>query len=157
LLISVVGAQQGSFAGPVSGKIDGLSFDSDVSTPFDQASGQTTGRRQYKPITIRKQTDATSPQFLKALVTNENLTTVTLDFYRPSGPTGRGSLTLVYQVKLTDARVVEVKQGLPDQDAATPQFSDAGPFDQISFTFQKITWTWTQGDRTANDTWGNPG
>ena len=69
--LTITGQRQGSFAGDGSVRdIRGLSYELEVIAPTDPASGQATGRRQYKPLTITKEWGASSPQILTALATN---------------------------------------------------------------------------------------
>jgi type VI secretion system secreted protein Hcp len=79
------GATQGDFKGDSlnprrTGRIDGLDFEPEIESPRDPATGQASGKRQWKPIAIVKRWSASSPQFLQALATNEVLSTVDLEF-----------------------------------------------------------------------------
>ena len=78
--MTVDGSKQGNFKGDDNEtKIKLLSYLQEISAPRD-ASGMATGRTQAQPVTIVKQTGASSPQFLMALATNEMLKTVTIEF-----------------------------------------------------------------------------
>ncbi len=73
--MKVTGTRQGDFKGDSSnprrvGWIKCLDFQLQFESPRDQASGQASGKRIWKPIVITKQWDAASPQFLQALATN---------------------------------------------------------------------------------------
>ena len=82
-------------------------FALDVVSPRDPASGQATGRRIYKPIMVTKELNQSSPQFMNAVATNENLTTVVINFYQT---TRTGTEVNFYRVTLTNAHITEVSQ-----------------------------------------------
>ncbi len=151
--LTVKGQKQGSFNGPVTqagraGTILVHSFDNGIVSPRDPATGQPTGKRQHSPIVILKEIDKTSPLFWAALVTNETLTTWELDIY---GPNAAGVETKIYNIALTNVSIASVDQSMLDNETA----ANAGlPLqEEISFSYQKITWTWTDGGITASDDW----
>jgi type VI secretion system secreted protein Hcp len=129
--MSVTGQKQGSFsASPMI--LIGLSHA--IVSPRDAASGLPTGKRQHKPLVITKQIDKATPLLLNALVTNENLTQVVI--------TLRQGGQAVSTIKLTNASIAERQQH--------------GLTESISFTYQKIEWTWLDGGVTATDDWESP-
>ena len=69
-----------------------------------------------------------------ALVSNENLTQVLIGMLRNGNQ--------VMTIKLTNASVASRIQ--------------KGDFETVSFTYQKITWTWVDGGITAEDDWEAP-
>jgi type VI secretion system secreted protein Hcp len=85
--------------------LSGYSFE--LVSPFDPATGQGTGRAQFKPVTVTKELGASSPQILGAAATNENLTSVVINFWRTERT---GALINFYRVTLTDAWISDVKQ-----------------------------------------------
>jgi type VI secretion system secreted protein Hcp len=132
---TATGQKQGAITGDGPGGVMiliGLSHA--IVSPRDAASGLPTGKRQHKPITITKQLDKSSPKLLNALVQNENLTAVTFTLTRGG--------TAYATVKLTNANVASREQ--------------KGEYEEIAFTYQKITWTWIDGGITAEDDWEAP-
>lgn len=129
--------KQGAIAGDgPSGSIilNGLSHA--IISPRDAASGLPTGKRQHKPFTITKELDKATPKLILALVGNENLSAVTFSFTR-------GASTSPYlTVKLTNASIAGRTQ--------------TGATEEISFTYQKIEWTWIDGGIIAVDDWEAP-
>ena len=85
---------------------------------------------------ITKPIDKSSPLLLNAIYTNENLTSVLIGLLR------QGSAGPVATVKLTNASVADDVQH--------------GNSETISFTYQKIEWTWVDGGITAEDDWETP-
>jgi len=132
--IAITGARQGQFEGSNGPTMAIDSLGHEITSPTDAASGLPTGKRQHKPITITKQIDKASPLILNALVTNENLTEVLIGMLRNGNQ--------VMTVKLTNARLVSRVQ--------------KGDVETLSFTYQKITWTWVDGGITAEDDWQTP-
>jgi type VI secretion system secreted protein Hcp len=155
--VKVVAKTQGEFKGEasrVAGKdyIAALRFTSGVVAPRDNATGMPTGRRQYLPVVITKQIDATSPQFLQALVNNEVLTTVTIEFLTSSVD---GKELVYYSIVLKNATVSDIHQHM-DQVYSTSAGGSTVPTDaleDVSFTFQTIEVTSNVGQTTAMDDW----
>ncbi len=129
--LTVTGARQGAFS---TTPITLLGLSHEIVSPRDPASGLPTGKRQHKPLIITKQLDKSSPLFLNALVTNENLTAVTISLTRDGQP--------VATIKLTNASIAD--------------YTDHGDTEHWSFTYQKIEWTWLDGGITAEDDWEAP-
>jgi type VI secretion system secreted protein Hcp len=130
--LTVTGQHQGSFG-------TGLTitaFSHEIVSPRDAASGLPTGKRIHKPFVITKPIDKSSPLLLNSIFTNETLTSVLIGILRP------GSADPVATVKLTNASVSDDVQH--------------GNAETISFTYQKIEWTWIDGGITAEDDWEGP-
>ena len=142
LLMTVEGDKQGKFKaeGRPDGKVLASGFSYSVKSPRDPATGMATGKRMHQPIVITHEVGASSPQFFQALVTNEVLKVVNLEFYT----VGRdGKQTLSYTINLDDARVVDFNQKM-DGDKV---------YEDISFTFQKIELNNKAGGTMAEDSW----
>jgi type VI secretion system secreted protein Hcp len=109
-----------------------------VSSPRDPATGQSTGRRVYQPITVTKQLNQSSPQILNALATNENLKTVVINFYET---THTGTEVNYYRVTLTNANI-----------SGDKQFTNGSTVSEdVSFVFQKIQQQSLTGGTTFQD------
>ena len=137
--IIIKGQKQGTFHGAAtargnSNEISCLKFNYEVISPRDAASGLPTGKRQHKPITIEKEWGEASAQIFSALVNNENLTTVTINFYKTVAQ-GNGE-QLDYRITLTNASIIDFHQHIGDpKPDGTP---DTKRYEDVSFTFQKI-------------------
>jgi type VI secretion system secreted protein Hcp len=107
-----------------------------ITSPRDAASGQASGKRMHKPFVITKELDKSTPMFLQKIITNATLAVVTFNFTRGT------STTPYLTVKLTNAQVASRTQ--------------TGATEEISFTYQKIEWTWVDGGITAVDDWAAP-
>ncbi len=151
--LTLEGQSQGDIEGDVTlagreGTIEVTSFEYEVASPRDAATGLPTGRRQHEPIKVTKRVDQSSPMLFQALVTNENLPSFELRFYRP---TREGREEQFYTVRLTDARVTKVRVVQPDTyDPA----NDRRPLtEEVSFVFQSIEVVYEPTGTTAQDDW----
>jgi type VI secretion system secreted protein Hcp len=111
--VTITGARQGPIKGEVTatgreGSIPLITLTSQIATPFDQASGAVTGRRQHRPIVITKPLDQATPKLYDALIKNEVLTDVTIKFWRPAADragagAGVGAEQQYFTIALTNA------------------------------------------------------
>ena len=142
-LVSIEGQKQGKFAGDFNdagelGPIIGLAYFHGIKSPRDSASGQATGKRQHDPVRFVKRWGPATPQLSQALATNETLKTVLFEF---GGPGPRGDFAVNFTVQLANARVSGIEQ-----------HAEAGTtLEEISFVYQKITWTHAPSGNTAED------
>jgi len=124
-------------------------FEHKVEIPRDKLTGLASGSRQHGPLTLTKRIDKASPLLYNALKNNEGLT-VTVKWYRYVQGGGGGQIHY-YTTALTQARVCAIRQWFPiTVDKAT---SDFGHQEQVSFSYQAITWTWEDGGVTGTDDW----
>ncbi len=147
--MTVAGQSTGAIQGEgPDGTIEALAFQHEIVSPRDAASGLPTGRRQHKPLTIVKPIDKSTPLLHKLLTNNEN-TQVTLDFYRKNPQTG--AQEKYYTITLTNASVSSIRDWKPNtRDLSADR---AGDLQEISFTYQRIAWTYTKGGVTHEDDW----
>ena len=155
--LKVTAAKQGVITGSVTekgkeGTIGVIAVDHSIISPRDPASGLPTGKRMHSPLVITTHIDKATPLLYESLVTNENLPTVELDYYQ----TGQdGKQNLYFKIVLTNANISSLKQtSLNSSD--DPNANLFGEYEELSFTYQKIAWTWTEGGITAQDDWEAP-
>jgi len=132
--ISIKGQTQGQFAGDGSdpknkNRILINSFSMSAASPRDPATGQASGKRQWKPLRIQKVWGAASVQIYQALATNETLTSVLIEFITVL----QGAEKLDHSISLTNASITEVGE-LP----ASTQSPIGNELEEVSFIFQKI-------------------
>jgi type VI secretion system secreted protein Hcp len=121
----------------------------EITTPRDAQSGLPTGRRQHKPFVVTKELDKSSPILYRMLATNEGITSVVVKFMAPAAPSGAAIND--YTVTLTNASIADISFVMPS--TVDPNSSKSPELDRVSFTYQKIEWTWTAGDISATDDW----
>ena len=158
--MTVTGQKQGQFKREGTQKGDWIpiqGFFMGLTSPRDASSGQASGKRQYKPVTIIKEWGAASPQGLTACATNEVLTSVTIEFVK----TNQNGQQYVFQtVKLTDATISDISRFAgdlsPNDGASTWHFAstpNALELEHWSFTFRKIEVDDADGKTTFTDDW----
>jgi type VI secretion system secreted protein Hcp len=152
IYVTIQGQKQGHFPGDATakqhlGKIRASGFGAGVTSPRDVGTGQASGKRQHKPITITKALGVSSPQILNALVTNENLLSVVIEFVRP---TKGGGTEVYYTVKLSNAFITEISQNAAPNDASKAD-GDVVVSESLAFVFQKIEVTSKDGNANAAD------
>lgn len=156
--VSIEGTKQGWFRGEGPGKATNpatlplVNFKYELVVPRDPASGLPTGARQHKPVVITKEWGAATPQLLQALVTNEILKSVLIEFVQTNAG---GQEYVYYTVKLTNASIMSLRRytRAGDQGGQHASTGDHVQLEDISFTFQKIELTSKDGNTMAMDDW----
>lgn len=126
----------------------------EIISPRDASSGLPTGQRMHKPFIITKELDKSSPILYSVLCTNENITEFELQFWHPqlSAGAGTGAEVQHYTVKLTNAKIVDIKFIMLNNK--NPELMRYAEYEEIAFTYEKIQWTWNDGGITSMDDWG---
>jgi type VI secretion system Hcp family effector len=96
------------------------------------------GSRTHSAFVVKKKVDVASSKLYSALINGETFD-ATLSFVRPNAA---GIESQYYSVKLTRARITEIK------------FSQANGLEteEVAFTYQDITWSFADGNATVSDT-----
>jgi type VI secretion system secreted protein Hcp len=154
--LKLKGAKQGDIKGSVTqkgraDKIMVIAVQHEVSSPRDAASGLPTGKRQHHPFVITKELDKSTPLLFNALCNNESITEWELQFWQPSST---GVEKQHYTVQLTNASIAWIRSIMPNNKH--PELMKFSEYEEIGFTYQKITWTWMDGGITAEDDWEAP-
>lgn len=123
-------------------------FTQEVKSPRDVASGQATGRRQYAPVIIRKRIDKASTLLAKAIATNQTIPSMTVELTRESPSKGGGKQEVYMKIELKNVMVSSFQEAGVDDNGE--------PMEEVSFTFQKITWTDVKSGISASDDWSAP-
>jgi type VI secretion system secreted protein Hcp len=152
--LKLAGQKTGGIKGSVTqkgreGKIMVIAVDHELSSPRDPSSGLPTGKLRHKPIRITKELDKSSPLLYQVLTTNENLTEWELQLWKPS-PT-LGTEIQHYTMRLTNANIAAIEFHLPNNK--NPDLMRYAEFEDVSFTYQRIDWTWIEGGITSYATW----
>jgi type VI secretion system secreted protein Hcp len=153
------GSKQGKFESDESKKRKGLegnieirTYEHQVRSPRDPATGHASGKRQWSALKITKPVDSTSPLFWNACCTNEELKKCELKFFRV---TPGGQLEQYYQVSLEKAYIASVRMVVPEQEdgAGGRHEHHETAFDEIELTFQKITIEHKLAKKVMSDDW----
>jgi type VI secretion system secreted protein Hcp len=116
-----------------------VSFSVDSTKPHDAGADSMPGRKGHNVVTIRKELDASSPKLLEASNRGEPLDATFTYFKEPGN-------TEVERIKLTNALITRISNVMVKNTN----------LEDVSFTFQKIEWTWVKGGITATDDWLAP-
>ncbi len=158
--VTIEGTKQGKFKGESAGvrkagarakagKIAGVRFLFETTSPRDAATGHASGKRQYKPIQITKEWDPTSPQLFQALVNNEVLKSVLFEFVKTDP---KGQEFVYHTIALTNATVSNIKSYLDLTDTTGDPY-DTHELEDVSFTFEKIEIENKEAKTAAVDSW----
>jgi type VI secretion system secreted protein Hcp len=152
------GQRQGDIKGSVTqkgreGKIMVIAAEHEVLSPRDASSGLATGKRMHKPFVITKELDRSSPLLYQMLVTNESIVEWELQFWAPalSAVSSVGTEIQRYTVTLGNASIADIKFHMLNNK--NPELQRYSEYEEVSFTYQKIQWTWTDGGITTQDEW----
>lgn len=146
--LTLKGNKQGDIKGSVTqkgreGKIMVIAVEHDLKTPAG-------GAEQHGAFIITKEIDKSSPLLRKAAATGETFD-FELQFWTPqlAAQQGVGQEKQHYTVKLTGARIANI--GLRMLNNKNPEYTRYAEYEEVSFTYQKIEWIWTDGGITATD------
>jgi len=123
----------------------------EVMSPRDAASGLPTGKRQHKPLSVTKAIDKGSPLLMNILTNNENIASWQMQCWRPSAT---GAEEQYYTIDLMNANIAGIRA--EQLNNKYPENMNHEIREHISFTYQKIIWTWMDGGVTAEDDWKAP-
>jgi type VI secretion system secreted protein Hcp len=151
--LTLSGTKHGPILGSVTQKgressIEVIAFFHEIVAPRDPASGRPTGKRMHKPFTITKQLDRSTPLLHNVLTQNENLTEVLLKLFRPNA---MGVERHAFTVRLVNATISSIHFRM--LNTRHPRQGKMPELEEISFAYQRIEWTWTEGNVTADDDW----
>ena len=123
----------------------------DVKIPRSPQTGLPSGKRVHEPFTITKELDKSSPKIFQALTTGEQLSEVLLEYFRISTA---GKEELYYTIKLENAIVVSVHKWVPNcLDKSKEAY---GHMEDVSFSYEKVTWSFSIDGIEADDSWLAP-
>lgn len=153
--MSVTGQSQGQIRGSVQesgreGTIALHAINHLIDIPFDTASGEPSGVPQHHQFSITKVVDSASVKLYQALMNQEQLTVVKIDFYQLNN---QGSEVQYYNITLSDAMIVSISD-------MTPKKFESGetvnmPAAEISFTYKSINWNLSESGDEFTSSWGS--
>jgi type VI secretion system secreted protein Hcp len=88
---------------------------------------------------------------MNVLVNNENIETWELRFWQPSAT---GQEVQFYTVELVNANIAGIRSEMLNNKY--PENMQHKEREHVSFTYQKIIFTWEDGGITAEDDWESP-
>ncbi|MFU1370751.1 Hcp family type VI secretion system effector [Escherichia coli] len=130
------------------GSIEVVALDHDVYIPTDNNTGKLTGTRTHKPFTFTKEIDASSPYLYKAVTTGQTLKTAEFKFYRINDA---GQEVEYFNTTLDNVKLVRVAPLM--HDIKDPGKEKHNHLERIEFRYEKITWTYKDGNIIYSDSW----
>lgn len=151
--LTLTGETSGNIEGsgdisPHEGEMEIWGWNHEVISPRDAASGLPTGKRQHKPFVITKAIDKASPLLMFLLTQNENIPDWKLKMYRPSSS---GAEEHYFSIALVNANISGIR--MESLNNKYPENMPHAPRENISFTYQKITWTHETASKECEDDW----
>ncbi|AWF38827.1 Hcp family type VI secretion system effector [Klebsiella oxytoca] len=130
------------------GSIEVVALDHDVYIPTDNNTGKLTGTRTHKPFTFIKEIDVSSPYLYKAVTTGQTLKTAEFKFYRINDA---GQEVEYFNITLDNVKLVRVAPLM--HDIKDPARERHNHLERIEFRYEKITWTYKDGNIIHSDAW----
>jgi type VI secretion system secreted protein Hcp len=121
-----------------AGPVPIVGFATGVVSPRDPATGLATGKRQHKPVVVRRAIDGLDATVLTKAAQNATLGTITIEVQRPEGS--------VHTYTYTNTRAVAVE----DAGAAGAGVSTQ----ELQFVYEKVDIS--IGGVLASDDWSAP-
>jgi type VI secretion system secreted protein Hcp len=131
--------------------IDAIQFKFEVQSPYDASTVHASGRRRHEPITITKETDASSPSLFRMSCNQEAFDTLNINFEQVDS---KGLKQPYLAMNLTKVAIVGFKRK-PHQGKLSSK--DVFELEEISFAFQKIEVVRKNGKSSMDDDWAAVG
>jgi len=130
------------------GSIEIQQFNHELTLPVDPITSKPQGTRRHNPVVLIKEFDASSPYLYRACKDGETLNSVEIKWYQIDKS---GKETEYFNHLLEGCRVTSVKALMHNtKDAAK---KDTGHLEEVSISYDKITWTVVDGTISATDDW----
>lgn len=120
-----------------------------MTSPRDAKTGYATGKIVAQPLVVVVPVDKAWPILLNALTTNGILSSVQL---RTMGASSTGLPVEVRRVDLSTANIIDIQEFTAGGNNGAPR----QPMLRISFTYQEIQWTWSNGGSALVSSWSRP-
>ncbi|MBD3347074.1 MAG: type VI secretion system tube protein Hcp [Chitinivibrionales bacterium] len=130
------------------GSIEVHEFHHEVRIPTDPDTGKLTGTRKHEAITLVKAYDASSPYLYKAVCEGQTFTQVELKWFRIDDT---GTETEYFNHLLEDVKICSVQPIM--YNVKDPTKERYLHLEKVSMRYQKITWTYLDGNLQASDSW----
>ena len=130
------------------GSVEIVAFNNGVSIPTDANTGKLTGTRVHRPIRLTKETDAATAYLYKAVTSGQTLKSVEIKWYKIDDA---GKEKEYFNTKLDNVKVVAVEPKM--LDIKNPAFDKHNHLEDIELRYEKITWSYKDGNIIHTDTW----
>jgi type VI secretion system secreted protein Hcp len=125
-----------------------LGFRHEVYMPMDRKDGSDTGTRVHKDLVVVKNFDKASPKLYQYLCNGKIIGSATLKWYMIDA---NGVETMYFKHTLSNSRITAVRPYMPDVD--NPSNENYKHMEEVAFRYEKITWTFVDGNVEFSDSW----
>lgn len=130
------------------GSVEIQQFDHDLEIPTDTHSGRLRGIRIHRPVKIIKEFDSSSPYLYQTCCEGKTLTEVKISWFQIDDT---GTEVEYFTHLLEGAKITEIKAHMPStKDEEKKRY---GHLEEVSFVYNKITWTFQDGALEYTDEW----
>ena len=130
------------------GSIEVVAQEHNLYIPTDNNTGKLTGTRIHTPFLFTKEIDSSSPYLYKAVTTGQTLKSAEFKWYRINDA---GQEVEYFNTKLENVKVAKVNPLM--HDIKNPAYEKHNHLEQIELRYEKITWTYKDGNIIHSDSW----
>ncbi len=148
LRVDIVGVPGEGIGGSIEGAqfVSGLVMDSST-------TGASISRAKFTPIVITKPIDSATPKLQTICAGGQRLHQVQISFIRSNRLLKNGEQVFL-RITLEDVQVTSVNIRLPKQGDAKSMLDSGDPYEEVAFSFGRITWTYTLANgNTIKEAW----
>ncbi|MEF7612883.1 Hcp family type VI secretion system effector [Aquincola sp. MAHUQ-54] len=131
-----------------TGSVEVVEFNHEVRIPTDANTGKLTGTRVHEPMILVKQFDASSPYLYKAVTNGQTLNEVLIRWYRISAA---GREEEYFSHRLEKVKVIAVRPVM--HNIKEPSKERYNHLEAVELRYEKITWTYADGNIIHSDSW----
>jgi type VI secretion system secreted protein Hcp len=124
-----------------------------VHIPVNPQTGLASGVRHHGQLIILKEIDPSTPLLYQALAQGTKVDEFTLNYVRINAA---GKQEVYFSKKIENAVVVSIKDWTWNCLDSDPSKKGFGNMEEVAFTYEKVTWTWTDGGVSSSDNWMKP-
>jgi type VI secretion system secreted protein Hcp len=130
------------------GSIEVLGLGHAIEIPTGFNSGKLTGTRVHHPFIFDKEIDSSTPYLYKALTSGQTLKSAEFKWYQINDA---GQEVEYFNTRLENVMLVSL---LPMMyDVKNPCFEKQGHIECVELRYEKITWTYKDGNVIHSDSW----
>ena len=130
------------------GSVEITQFAHSLHIPTDGNTGKLTGTRVHAPITLVKETDASTPYLYKAVTSGQTLKSAEIKWYKIDDA---GKEKEYFNTKLENVKVVAVRPKM--LDIKIPDYEKHNHLEEVELRYETVTWSYKDGNIIHKDTW----
>jgi len=130
------------------GSIEVVAQEHNLYIPTNNNTGKLTGTCIHTPFLFTREIDSSSPYLYKAVTTGQTLKSAEFKWYKINNS---GQEVEYFNTKLENVKVVKVNPVM--HDIKDPAYEKHNHLEQIELRYEKITWTYKDGNIVHSDSW----